>query len=761
MSGGDKKRKHTRSQGWEPAGSEFYQESYPMDAEEIMPQDPKHLATLLPSKQSRAGATLRLRTYDQRTATTRRWQATNQTQKDSTDTAQHRRPSQGEVQVSMLPDLSQNLSNEQSTWEEVMLIKAMPIPMDEKKKLKEKILNQPNLRLQGYEQFKWKRRKAWDHTMIRVNEMFTKVELWRQSLKHIEGNFGTGVVAYFLLLKWMFFLNLTIFISIFLFITLPTILLKDSQGCTEIKDLVNNASYSTDSVDFNFLDLFQGTGIVEDTALFYGFYPNETYCYLVNNTKLYYNLPLAYLLITLLYFLLSLINIVKSAARGFRERLIESEGQFYQYCNLIFGGWDFCIHNQASADIKHKALYNEIKATLETDKSEEERQNRTRGERYVIIFWRMTAFLVTVAVWGFSGAAIYFVFDISTRELEKEIDDKFIQFVYQFLPSFCIVLLNMIVPQIFKRIVVFEKYCPANALTFTLLRSVGLRLASLFVLYYSLFSKVTCHNKENCTEMECWENYVGQNIYKLLWTDFATHVFTTFFLNFPRALLAKHCNNKVFKALGQQTFELPKNVLDVVYSQTLCWFGFFYAPLLSAMASLAFFLIFYIKKFACMNNSTPSAVVYRASRSNSMFMSVLLFSFVCALLPIAFSVSEMTPSTMCGPFSEHASVWQLIVQIFSYTPDVIKTVGHFVTTAGFAIPMFVVLFLLLYYYNAINAANRHMVTVLKNQLVLEGHDKQFLLNRLSMFIKENQKKERHRNADYYENTQHRNISSSN
>lgn len=55
MSGGDKKRKNTRSQGWEPAGAEFYQERYPMDAEEVMPQDPSQLATLLPSKQSRTG----------------------------------------------------------------------------------------------------------------------------------------------------------------------------------------------------------------------------------------------------------------------------------------------------------------------------------------------------------------------------------------------------------------------------------------------------------------------------------------------------------------------------------------------------------------------------------------------------------------------------------------------------------------------------------------------------------------------------------
>lgn len=59
--GGINKKKPTRGQGWEEAGAEFYQESYPStDAEfEVLQKDPKHLATLLPSKQSRAGISVK------------------------------------------------------------------------------------------------------------------------------------------------------------------------------------------------------------------------------------------------------------------------------------------------------------------------------------------------------------------------------------------------------------------------------------------------------------------------------------------------------------------------------------------------------------------------------------------------------------------------------------------------------------------------------------------------------------------------------
>lgn len=54
MSGGAPKKKPTKGHGWEEAGAEFYQESYPTDVEfDVFQRDPKHLATLLPSKQTR------------------------------------------------------------------------------------------------------------------------------------------------------------------------------------------------------------------------------------------------------------------------------------------------------------------------------------------------------------------------------------------------------------------------------------------------------------------------------------------------------------------------------------------------------------------------------------------------------------------------------------------------------------------------------------------------------------------------------------
>jgi transmembrane channel-like protein len=57
MSGGKEKKasRSSKTQGWEEAGAEFYQESYPGEVENNVHRDPSKLATLLPSKQTRVG----------------------------------------------------------------------------------------------------------------------------------------------------------------------------------------------------------------------------------------------------------------------------------------------------------------------------------------------------------------------------------------------------------------------------------------------------------------------------------------------------------------------------------------------------------------------------------------------------------------------------------------------------------------------------------------------------------------------------------
>lgn len=758
----------------------------------------------------------------------------------------------------------------------------MPVSMAQKREMKAQLQNATKLRLQGFDQFKWQRRKVFKSIHRKFSECLVKMELWRNSLRTIEGNCGTGVVAYFQFLRWLILLNLSIFILILIFIVLPQVILgpinQDDQTRLAQSCLEPNERNSTECCNQEYLnkkthsdvsavwDLIQGKRFMEKTIMFYGMYSNKVFMfgaqyaggthlngtyidtqYIISNgndnanadidvdasdtvnhtmativsvnlddqhhtrstvstnlldlsnVQFYYNLPLAYLSVNVVFLVMSLVAIVKSVSREFRERMVEGEGQFYQYCNLVFGGWDFCIHNEKSGHIKHKALMNEIKGLLQSKRIEVERFNRPKDLMFKLIMIRLLINLIVciillVAAWiifesinfSLESYVHHFpksdpiesnIYDIGISTAsddsghihdDDDVDNAFINtsntqqrshphhnhqpivtllnnLLLEFLPYITITSMNFLVPFLFNYLVQFEQYSPMFVIKITLLRTVFLRLSSLGVLLSRFHYLVTSKFKQSTTEchaeygpLQCWETFVGQQFYKLLVVDFVTHVFVTLFINFPRAMMARHINSRFTRFIGEQEFELSKHVLDIVYSQTICWLGTFYSPFIPITAVVLHFGMFYVKKFACLINSKPSAILYRASRSNSLFMLVLLLSYVLAVIPIVYAAAEIMPSRACGPYRGLHSVWEAAINAFRELPVYCQKIIFFFGTATFAVPCFVALILCLYYYYAVSAANKHMVEMLKNQLVLEGHDKQFLLNRLSSFLKQQQ-----------------------
>ena len=70
-------------------------------------------------------------------------------------------------------------------------------------------------------------------------------------------------------------------------------------------------------------------------------------------------------------------------------------------------------------------------------------------------------------------------------------------------------------------------------------------------------------------------------------------------VDFPRVRLLGGCTGSPFLSgtLGTITFDVTKHVLDIVYSQTICWLAMFYAPLIVVITLLKSFVIFYIRLF--------------------------------------------------------------------------------------------------------------------------------------------------------------------
>ena len=55
-------------------------------------------------------------------------------------------------------------------------------------------------------------------------------------------------------------------------------------------------------------------------------------------------------------------SVAFSSAKGIRTSVMdEGSGPLTQYCNKVFGGWDFCISDQKAAKDKHKNLCQELR----------------------------------------------------------------------------------------------------------------------------------------------------------------------------------------------------------------------------------------------------------------------------------------------------------------------------------------------------------------------------------------------------------------
>ena len=182
--------------------------------------------------------------------------------------------------------------------------------------------------------------------------------------------------------------------------------------------------------------------------------------------------------------------------------------------------------------------------------------------------------------------------------------------------------------------------------------------------YYETEGQQACDNSiflkngSSCARKICWETAVGVEFYRLTVLDLLTQILVIIGLDvwrvkcWPRAKLE---------------FNIPKHVLDIVYSQTICWMGLFFAPLLSLITLIKLLSLFYIRlsylKHWCQPSKTfyevhiilekhSSHIFLQASRTSSLLNIFLLVSFVFSFIPIAYILGEMSPSNACGPFRD-------------------------------------------------------------------------------------------------------------
>lgn len=489
------------------------------------------------------------------------------------------------------------------------------------------------------------------------------------------------------------------------------------------------------------MDIIQGTGWVETTPMYYSYYPNKRFSI---GQFFTYHIPLAYVLSTISYFFLFFLIIVRKSIKGFQQRMVETQVQYYLYSNSIFIGWDFCINNKISSVLKQKAIFNELRSFLIADRPKKfENNNRSKQINTAII--RLLISILIMALIGSACFSVYLIFYYSIRLLQRE--QTFLwAFLLEFATPVAITFYNIVLPIIFDVFLKFENRSMYQETRLCILRIICVKLSLLAALLGSVYKLINCVREKSqcasalCSSPLCWETYVGKIMYKLLIVDVACKIGITILISCPRSILIRHFKSNLFQVMCKLELNLAKHVLDVIYVQIIVWLGSFYVTFLPALGLISLVIMFYIKRFSCIVNYSLAQKVYSPSRTHTMIMSMLLMSYILCATVWLTAVSRIVPSRSCGAFKGLPSVWRVLMDYVNTIPPWMVTGYEILTSGNFVYPLVFILLCVVYYYHTAMGSNKKMIAVLRKQLVLEGHDKQFLLNRLSAFIKQQDKR---------------------
>jgi len=341
----------------------------------------------------------------------------------------------------------------------------------------------------------------------------------------------------------------------------------------------------------------------------------------------------------------------------------------------VFCSWDFNIDTEESVHIKQLGLVNEMKTALNTDRREIQKREMKTIQRVLLNVKRFLAWVIVLGVYtGFAFLIVKVYHYVQTTTKEDKCPgydaiwtgdnkvDAFTCNISPYLLTFTITSMNLLLPFFFFFIIQYEHYDPKTRLIVDIGRSIFLRLMSLLVTIITLIITNDCqymvvesmqacsnmgitHSLAQCQKKMCWEKSVGIEFYKLTLLDMIIQVGMVILVDIPRTRVP--CLSRVFPDIE---FNIPKHVLDIVYSQTICWMGLFFAPLLSLITFIKMFVIFYLRlaylNFIC----KPSPSLYEASKMSSIMKMFLLISFLCALCPLTYIIAMMEPSNACGPF---------------------------------------------------------------------------------------------------------------
>uniref|UniRef100_A0A4W6CAE3 Transmembrane channel-like 8 n=1 Tax=Lates calcarifer TaxID=8187 RepID=A0A4W6CAE3_LATCA len=287
------------------------------------------------------------------------------------------------------------------------------------------------------------------------------------------GRFGVGVKSYFVFLRYLIYLNLLHCALIWGFILGPTTFYGRRNGSGESAVMTDYSKFTTtgyrllkinhclylyfteplrfggnDSV----LDFLLGSGYLDRSPVFYGFYTRGS----LNLPCL--NTPLLYFAGILTILFLSLIMVVRRTTVGYKHTWMLGKRYSMNVSYKIFCGWDFTIQDPSSATLKSSFIRNELKLLLEEQNFSLREAQRTLGQRVRLYLLR---FILNVLIVSLLGGAFYLIYTATVRSQNDNGNRDYhllVRLFLQYLPPITITFVNLVLPHMFRKISSFEDY---------------------------------------------------------------------------------------------------------------------------------------------------------------------------------------------------------------------------------------------------------------------------------------------------------------
>ncbi|XP_011476458.1 transmembrane channel-like protein 6 isoform X1 [Oryzias latipes] len=563
---------------------------------------------------------------------------------------------------------------------------------------------------------------AWRRCSFSCLNIRSSLKLWSSPMKKLSGRFGSGVLSYFLFLRTLLFFNLLLFVTSGLFLIFPQILLPLSRH--------NQSTPDT----FSGLELLTGTGYFSHSLMFYGYYSNDVIkpCGAApfkssGSQKVHrpddcqtfsYSIPSAYFCTIAFPFFIICIILVYSISKSFGKSFHVLKSSRNQ-AEKVFCSWDHKVSKKSSVRLQCEKISTQIKEQLSEMVSGEQKKSCT--QRCCGLVVHAIAWATCLTSISLSAAGVYF---LSEKTINQDPEDPKLLILSSVVSGF-----NLLIPGIFNVCGWLERYeSTGTGVYVSIFRNLLLKTSLIGVLCYRWLWRIA-----EIQQFKCWESFVGQELYRLLLMDFIFTILHTFLGEFVWRLYSK----KILKKERKPKFDIARNVLELIYGQTLTWLGVLFAPLLPAVQIIKLFILFYIKKSSLRLNCQASRKSWRATQMTSLFITLLWFpSFLGAAVSVGYTIGTIKPSSTCGPFRNLTRMFESM----QWTKS-LETSNSFLFWLRWAYnslienPLFLflitgVLLFMIYFQTQVVDGQRKVIRLLEKQIENEGKDKMFLISRL-------------------------------